>query len=76
MPKAPDLAAFEAFPQPTEDTIEACADALKAAGFLGMSVSGEYLTVDRIVALELVPDVGDWISLLHEWRFLHSLPQA
>ncbi len=75
MPKAPDMAAFLAWPQPTEDTIEACAAALKVEGFTGFSVGGVHMTVDEIVAHELVPDVGDWVSLLHEWRFLNSLPK-
>jgi len=75
MPKAPDLAAFLASPQPTEDTIEACAAALKAEGFPGMSIGGVHMSVDEIEAKELVPFVEEWVSLLHEWRFLQAMPK-
>lgn len=63
------LARYAAVPEPTENTIEACAAALKAEGFTGMTISGVHYSVDEVVALNRFP-LPEWISLLKDWRFV------
>ena len=66
-----DCARYAAMPLPTENTIEACAEALKAAGYPHTSVSGVLMTIDEMVA-DGRWSLEDWRSMLQDWRFLHN----
>lgn len=65
------LAAYEATPVPSENTIEAITEALKAEGFKGLTVGGVEMTVDEAVFHDVMP-LEDWRSLLRDWRYLKS----
>ena len=63
-------AAFDAIPDPTEDTIEACATALKAEGFEGSaSYNGVKMSIDGLRTMTPMT-LTDWRSLLKDWRYL------
>jgi hypothetical protein len=61
---------FDAIPTPTENTIVACAAALRAEGFTkNVSISGKPMSLEAVAAAGLWP-LGDWVSLLKDWRYL------
>ena len=64
-----ERARYAATPLPAEDTIEACAEALKAEGFPHTYVSGVLMTIDEMVA-DGRWSIDDWRSMLQDWRFL------
>jgi hypothetical protein len=68
-----ELARFDAFPEPTENTVEACIAALRAEGCPEPTVSGKDITFEAGVAQGIFP-LEDLRSLLKDWRFLQTKP--
>lgn len=68
-----ERARFAEFPEPTENTVEACIAALRAEGCPEPTVSGEAVTFEDGVARGVFP-LGDLQSLLKDWRYLKTLP--
>jgi hypothetical protein len=67
------VARFNAFPEPTESTVEECIAALRAEGCPEPIVSGVGMTFEEGVAKGVFP-LGDLQSLLKDWRWLKAEP--